>query len=363
MIEILGILIGFCSIMLMFSILVTSIVQGISSVINLRAWNLTGGLLSFANKVVSLDGVDQFDEKLQERLIRLIDANIGVLKRKVGFVSYEQVSDAITELYSENLKDNTKFTIKNDIEKKIKAYFERIEDEMAARFQTWMNSLSIAVALIVVCMFQVNSLELLKKLSLNEDYRHALVAYSENAVPPSMLIDSKEIFLNINEQVNKEFINKYVKTEPLVEQLSAVGNEDLDDALLDFSNALDGSPEFLQAHYGEYKKQITTAMKAELKKAQVEISTSMNELAEFDFEPLPNDWGYFVDKDNWFKNWVGLLMSTVLVSLGAPFWFSTVRNLIGLRDALSSRKASQSDTTSSSQSQSSTPILKERESK
>ena len=89
----------------------------------------------------------------------------------------------------------------------------------------------------------------------------------------------------------------------------------------------------------------------------------MNELAEFNFEPLPNDWGYFVDKDNWFKNWVGLLMSTVLVSLGAPFWFSTVRNLIGLRDALSSRKASQSDTTSGSQTQSSTPNLKERESK
>jgi hypothetical protein len=344
MIEILGILIGFCSIMLMFSMLVTAIVQGISSAINLRAWNLDGGLQSLANKIISLDKNGSLNGKLKEKLLHLTEANFGFLKRKVGFVSYEQVISSISELYSENIKGNIKFTIKSDLEEKIKAHFERIEDEMVARFQTWMNGLSIIVALAVVLMFQLNTFELLKKLSLNEDYRNSLIAYAEKAEAPPMLIDSKEVFLKVNDKVNSSYIAQYGKEQPSLEQLSALGNEDLDDAMTEFSAALDDSPEFLQAHYDEYKEQLQRAMKIELKKAQTDISSSMNELAEFDFEPLPNGWEYFYfENKNWFKNWVGLLISTILISLGAPFWFSTVRNLIGLRDSLSSRRAPKND--------------------
>jgi len=96
MIEILGILIAFCSIMLMFSMLVTAIVQGISSAINLRAWNLDGGLQSLANKIIPVDQKGYLNENLKDKLLHLTEANVaifrfGILKRKVGFVSYEQV--------------------------------------------------------------------------------------------------------------------------------------------------------------------------------------------------------------------------------------------------------------------------------
>ena len=278
MIEILGILIGFCSIMLMFSMFVTAIVQGISSVINLRAWNLDGGLQSFARKIISLDNNGTLNENLKEKLLKLTEANFGVLKRKVGFVSYEQVISSITDLYSENIKGNIKFTINRDLEEKIKAHFERIEDEMVARFQTWMNGLSILVALAVVLMFQLNTFELLKKLSLNEDYRNSLIAYAENSEAPPMLVDSKKIFLKINDKVNSGYITEYGKEQPVLEELSAQGYDDLDDAMDDFSLVLDDSPEFLQAHYNDYKEQLQRAMKVELKKAQTDISSSMDEL-------------------------------------------------------------------------------------
>jgi hypothetical protein len=71
MIEILGILIGFGSIMLMFSILVTSIVQAISSALSLRAWNLHRGLRSLANKIGSLNNNGAPNEQLADRLLTL----------------------------------------------------------------------------------------------------------------------------------------------------------------------------------------------------------------------------------------------------------------------------------------------------
>jgi len=362
MLEILGILIGFCSIMLMFSMLVSAIVQGVSSVINLRAWNLDGGLQSLAVKIISSDKSSSLNENLKEKLLNLTEANFaifrfGILKRKVGFVSYEQVINSITELYSDNIKGNFKFTIKSDLEEKIRAHFERIEDEMVARFQTWMNGLSILVALAVVVMFQLNTFELLKKLSLSEDYKNSLIAYAAKA--PPKLIDSKEIFLKLNDKVNSSYIAKYRKEQPSLEQLSVLGNENLDDAMTEFSAALDDYPEFLQAHYDEYKELLKREIKIELKKTHTDIYSSMNELAEFDFEPLPNGWEYFqYENKNWFKNWVGLIISTILISLGAPFWFSTVRNLIGLRDSLSSRRLPQNDSAVDGSAQPHTPNLK-----
>ena len=346
MIEILGILIGFCSIMLMFSILVTSIVQAISSVINLRAINLNEGLLNIANKVSPLFGKRELDSQLNERLRTLIAGNLGILlKRRVGYVSYEQVKNEIVDLYKDEFESGIKFRIRGDLEKKIKTHFERIENEMAERFQAWMNWLSIFVAFLVVGLFQINSFELLKKLSLDEDYRVALSAYYEKVDGPLLLIDSKEIFLNVNDRVNNEFILKYRAQEKSVEQLSAVGNENIDDALIDYSNVLENSPEFQQGHFSEYKLLLTRSLEEELKYQREKITGSMKELTEYDFEPLPNGKEYFYQSDgSLIKNWLGMIISAILISLGSPFWFSTVRNLIGLREMLSSSSTSNSTT-------------------
>lgn len=54
----------------------------------------------------------------------------------------------------------------------------------------------------------------------------------------------------------------------------------------------------------------------------------MHKLTEFYFEPLPDGIKYLTDKKDWFKNWLGLITSTILISLEDPIWFSTVRNRI-----------------------------------
>lgn len=355
MIEILGILIGFCSIMLMFSILVTSIVQAISSTLNFRARNLSDGLISIAKQIVTIDGEEAHKKNLETRLLELIKPNVGYIKRKVGYVSYEQVIETVREFYKENLEEHTEFSIKTSYEKRIKAHFERIEHEMAARFQAWMNWLSIIVAFFIVCLFQINSFELLKKLSLDEDYRVAISAYYEKVDSPLLLVDSKELFLDVNEKVNSDFIIKYREQEPSVEQLSAVGNESLDDALLDYSNALASSPDFLQAHYLEYKSLLKKALELELKSQRDRVAGSMKELTEYDFEPLPNGTDYFsLSNDAFVKNWLGMIISSILISLGSPFWFTTVRNLIGLRDMISSPSSSQTSQDKPSSEKSST---------
>lgn len=41
--------------------------------------------------------------------------------------------------------------------------------------------------------------------------------------------------------------------------------------------------------------------------------------------------------DFYLEHWAGLLVSTILISLGAPFWFNTLKNVVGLKDAVAMR--------------------------
>lgn len=56
-----------------------------------------------------------------------------------------------------------------------------------------------------------------------------------------------------------------------------------------------------------------------------------------DFQITPEEWPeyYFSFTMSTFTNWFGIIFSTILISLGAPFWFNRLKDLVSLRDKLS----------------------------
>lgn len=56
-----------------------------------------------------------------------------------------------------------------------------------------------------------------------------------------------------------------------------------------------------------------------------------------DFKITPEQWPdyYFALDLSVLTNWLGIIFSTILISLGAPFWFNRLKDLISLRDKLS----------------------------
>lgn len=328
MLEMLGILIGFSSIMLMFSMLVTALVQGVSATINLRAINLKGGLKRFVNRASKLLGEQNTNNEFLNDTLSLMKANLSVLhKRDLGFVSYEDVLAAMEKQHA----FKTTISGSTTLAKSLKTQFERIEDEMTERFQTWMNTLSIAITFIVVFTFQLNAFELLKKLSIDEEFRQTIIA--SQSQKKSLLLADDVKFQHINEVVNHEFVAKYGANTPELKQLLNKEANSKRQALANFYASLETRPEFLKDHYDIYQSMLQAALDSEMKKIEARVKTSFDELAKFNFEPMPND-----KKDYSLSNVLGMLFSTILISLGAPFWFKTMRNLIGLRNALSARE-------------------------
>jgi hypothetical protein len=50
-----------------------------------------------------------------------------------------------------------------------------------------------------------------------------------------------------------------------------------------------------------------------------------------------SDWKARWDPDNWLLKVIGILLSAVLLSLGAPFWYNALQNLVRLRSILASK--------------------------
>lgn len=58
------------------------------------------------------------------------------------------------------------------------------------------------------------------------------------------------------------------------------------------------------------------------------------------FEITPEQWKPYYSSFNvqTITNWIGIIFSTILISLGAPFWFNRLKDMVSLRDRLSEQK-------------------------
>jgi len=67
-----------------------------------------------------------------------------------------------------------------------------------------------------------------------------------------------------------------------------------------------------------------------------EIEPIQTHLSALNFNITPDQWhGYYGQaKVSSLFNWIGIIFSSILISLGAPFWFNRLKDMASLRDKL-----------------------------
>jgi len=87
---------------------------------------------------------------------------------------------------------------------------------------------------------------------------------------------------------------------------------------------------------------------AALATARASMADARSRLDRFDVRFWPNEWAFYYSRNDGVRygKFLGVLMTAVLLTFGAPFWFQMLQNLVGLRDLLSpprKKKAEASD--------------------
>lgn len=326
LLDLLGTLIGFSTIMLLLSLIVTSMVQFIQSLLQLRARNLARGVAA-ALEDAKIEKRDAFT-LARKLLVKPMSANRDKLDKTPGYF------DNVSWIEPSELKDNLKAAAKDATESDISVFeakFKSIQAFLRKRFALHSRIVSVCCAALIAIAFQVNALDLLRDLSVSPELRNQYLEGSEQVLAAAENIPMSTLsYQEVSDLALSQIGVLYPEVDTLLEEVSGVGSsrEQIVEELRSLLEAV--VPDRAGEMTAKYEDLLEDLYRAQAGKALDQAERLTGQIAYFNLDLLPNGWTYYGE----LTNWLGLLISIVLVSLGSPFWFKWLATLSGLKDVL-----------------------------
>ncbi len=298
----LGILIAFATLMLVFSLLVTSLVQATQSILRLRARNLWRGL----TKILEQEN-DQFpSDNAFKVLANSAPAVFSVVKNpgnfikkffgpEVSWLDANQLDAALRKCevtFSEGQIDN------------IVAQFDATQKTSSKRFQFWVGVLTVVWSVVIVAHFQLSTPELLTRLSADPEYRELLIKEAETFAKSEL--DSGAAKGQVQDAKPK------VQTDAEPQDVPKKGSDLATNE---------------QARKDKLEKQAIFYFPRDPERSFLFAADSA---ARLGFKVL-------------WADVPGAVLTVLLLSLGAPFWFNSLKTLVNLKDVLAKDKGKDTD--------------------
>lgn len=339
--QVLAVFIAFVSIILLLSILVTTLVQFTQSMLRLRGRNLVTGLAA----LIHATDTAQIRERSAGRPGR--DEARAVLNTlEVGNLSPDvtRTQTTITRLLGPRISwiDADRFLNAADaagktaIDKgKVRALFPVVEAAMEKRFILMMRICSLAWGLAIALLFQISAPRLFHELWMDPERTAAISEKAGNYLKGAdEIIEGFHDYEEAATDALDELANRYPESRARIEAASGIGVnrefiiDELRTALGDDPNRdriLDDYSDLLGKWQRDYVAGVSRT-----------VGYASGELHALGFVPMPEK-GFFFDRGVRWPNIFGVLITAILLMLGAPFWFNTLRNLVSLRDALAGK--------------------------
>lgn len=225
-------------------------------------------LMDLASGNLSKDMSERLGPDAKNILLSLLEKN--------GIVKPNEILDKVRlhalqlEMSSPELAGNVRQNIalmreaNSHFVAKINTWFDQTIDRVSVRFTITTRIITVICSLMVACVIQLDTIQLINQLSIDNELRNSLV---EKAV--------------------------------------------------DMGDSMEHTPEALTKLSGQDENDI-------------------KQLLQLGILHIPKSF------QEWYENWVvvnplGILFSVVLLSLGAPFWYDSLKNLLKLRSALAGK--------------------------
>jgi hypothetical protein len=343
--DLIGVAIGFITVMLLLSIIVTALVQSCSYMAAMRARNLRDGLVA-ALELALPDKAPKTKASLTEQAMSIMEKasplkSLGRRLSRFGGISTWIEPARLRECAKAAIPGLTDTTA-DDLVKR----FDQLEHDLRKRFQGKMRALSVGWAVVIAIVFQVSGFALVAKLKSNAEYAklgesmgdEAMAAHEETQERKSraqILLEAYDETLaaQTDDEV-RQALEGAVQDGKVTRPAVVAALEALPTKSADVLAAFDAS---VGRQYSEEADKATETRK------QVE-----DYLSALDIEPRLTGAqfaAFYWHHEHWFRNWLGILFTAVMLSFGAPFWFQMLRNAAGLRDALKPQAAVQTTKT------------------
>ena len=337
--------IGFIGVMLVLSLVVTALVQFVQNSLRIRAKNLRVGLQALLDKLPDDKTTKKSSEGANpEKPSSLEKGRAQELREKVlksaPFVPDEHswintlFSPTTTWVTEEELLEHLNtagVTLSAAEMERLPLLFDRMEDYLRKRFILSVRIITIVCSVLVAAYFQVSTPALLIRLSHDDKYRAQAVGAAEQVYKDApALIAASTNYQNVSAMALEQLTARHPEHAALLERASGLGPSH-QDMVAELRAALAPLPAATQLKIAaEYEQLLTDLQEKAVKDARGQLGELTGRLAKFDITPWPEGWKFFRKP----QNYVGLLITAIFLTFGAPFWYERLRQLIQLRDAL-----------------------------
>lgn len=342
--DILATITAFITVMLLFSLLVTASVQAINAIFNLRFHNLRIGLDVFAEDLMNDDGIDaQAKDKIKTAVANCIPIKSANKTTKVALkmqvrpesVAIEDVKSSVKQQVGGLLSEQNL----EKLDETVVHHFKQVELYMAQRFQKISHALSISIGLAVAIIYQINTPDLLNRLSVDPALREAYISQAE-----TLMANDEELKPSFSYQAAAEqAINELVRNDSAASALAPLLTKDLSTetkVLSAIKGQFNGDTALSEKMKLAYEKTVGNVLLEAEQKYRQQWQVQMDQVALLNFKVMPNGWSYYTnieDYSRFFHNIIGVFISGILISLGAPFWFKNLKTMFDLQERLRKR--------------------------
>ena len=343
LLDTLGVVIAFATVMLMLSLVVTALVQGVGHLLGLRAGNLEKGVkLTLENVLGQPEPEAKAVAQSVVRRPQILETTTatppaeGAAPPAPGLLVKSR-TPPLTWIEPEHLPQLVQTSggpaLSPEQQGQVIDVFQRLDPYLRGRFAYHIRLCSIAVSMVVAFAFQVSAPDLLSELSTNVALRDALVAQAEGALAQAeTILANQPRHEDVAEQALDVLRQRHTDLATPLEEVSGLGDTKqlLVDEMRTVLSEVDGDHEaVVQEYSGLLDRFHKEALSASLETA-AEVSHS---LGRMNVRYWPHGWGFYRDVGNW----VGVIMTGILLTLGAPFWYELLGNMLKLKDILSQK--------------------------
>jgi len=327
--DTLGALIGLVTVLLLLSMIVTALVQATQAMLRLRGRNLLFGLAGVLREQVNMS-----PERAKVEARTILNANGAPVLRSfvdplgsVGKLFGPQVSWLEPAELREILGGCT-LNLTDDACQSVVERYKKLQKVFSKRFLRTIRIWTIVWALPVASYFQVSVPALLNDFLNSHELQSRMlgVASDTHAYTPLS-----------HEQIAKRVLEQLAVSHPelmLTLETASSGEQSKESIANELAFLLREHPDN-RSLISEYQHLLHQSYQEELDTAFNATGVAALNLAQLNIEPWRESWEFYVRGGvaRW-GNWVGVLMTMILLSFGAPFWFNVLRNMMNLRDTL-----------------------------
>ncbi len=304
--HILAVSVGFVAIILLLSLIVTIISDTVLVLFRIRGRLFCYGAVSCINATFPKFRIKLSDlKKAQKEYGHLIPRGrieAKDLEQLAHILGAPAMDDAMTE--------------------RLHGMFHLMERRTSECFKGWVRIVTVSVSLVVAIAMPADSFDIIQRLDRDAALRATLVDLSRTVVESDIQRPDTTM------EIAAAALNELAETRSDVPAvICAPRDRTPEEVIAGLCDELAGNAELAEIvqEYRGLVRKLETRARAE---ANQTVSQASLHLAELVLKPF----NYSSDSFASPSSYLGVLVTALLLSLGAPFWFDTLGRLIGMLD-------------------------------